>query len=272
MGACCCCCGTSTSGQDIVFINGEPYMRVKPGSVAPAPRPATKRHVWRDIVFGVDRMDLKPHKQDLFDVVLKVDSLVSGETMVTIEPPKTGKRVPVDICCVLDVSGSMSAEATVKNATGATESHGLSVLDVAKHSVQTIIQMLGPNDRLSLVTYCSYASLIMSLRNMTAAGKKKAKIEVEHMRTEGSTNIWAGLEKGLQNLKGKHIKGKRRHQHILLLTDGQPNIGPPQGEVAALQRFQEENPEMKCVVHTFGFGYSLDTILLQNLAEMGRTV
>ena len=116
MGACCCCCGTSTSGQDIVFINGEPYMRVKPGSVAPAPRPATKRHVWRDIVFGVDRMDLKPHKQDLFDVVLKVDSLVSGETMVTIEPPKTGKRVPVDICCVVDVSGSMSAEATVKNA------------------------------------------------------------------------------------------------------------------------------------------------------------
>ena len=104
---------------------------------------------------------------------------------------------------------------------------------------------------------------------MTAAGKKKARIKVERMRAEGTTNIWAGLKKGLENLQGKHVKGKRRHQHILLLTDGQPNIGPPQGEVAMLQRFQEENPEMKCVVHTFGFGYSLDTILLQNLAEMG---
>ena len=36
-----------------------------------------------------------------------------------------------------------------------------------------------------------------------------------------------------------------------------------------LKQFQDKNPEMKCVVHTFGFGYNLNTDLLQQLAEVG---
>jgi hypothetical protein len=33
------------------------------------------------------------------------------------------------------------------------ETHGLSMLDVVKHAVATIIALLGPQDRLSLVAY-----------------------------------------------------------------------------------------------------------------------
>lgn len=212
---------------------------------------------------------VKTQKRDMFDLAVKVDSLVSGETMVTIEPPLKGKRVPVDICCVVDISGSMGAEATLKNAEGSTESHGLSVLDVAKHSVQTIIQMLGSEDRLSLVTYSTTADVVMSLSVMNTAGKTKAKATVDKMQTQSSTNIWAGLMKGLKDLKDKLVLGKQRYQCILLLTDGQPNISPPAGEVAMLQNFQDKNPNMKCVVHTFGFGYNLNTVLLQQLAEVG---
>merc|ERR1719321_210493 len=163
----------------------------------------------------------------------------------------------------------MSTEATLKNAEGSTESHGLSVLDVAKHSVQTIIQMLGPKDRLSLVTYSTTADVVMNLCPMTDDGKRKAKATVDKMQPEPTTNIWAGLLKGLRDLQGKFVKGKRRYQCILLLTDGQPNMSPPRGEVFMLQKFQKENPDMKCVVHTFGFGYNLNTVLLQELAEVG---
>ena len=208
-------------------------------------------------------------KKDVFDVNLQVKSLLSGETMVTIEPPAKGMRVPVDICCVVDVSGSMGAEATLKNAKGDTESHGLSVLDVAKHSVQTIIQMLGAKDRLSLVTYSTRANVAMSLREMTPAGKTKAKATVEKMHPDSSTNIWAGLMTGLNDLKGKFVGGKRRYQCILLLTDGQPNISPTGGEAYMLKQFQDSNPEMQCVVHTFGFGYNLNTALLQEIAGVG---
>ena len=41
---------------------------------------------------------------------------------LSIEPPKEGDRVPSDIVCILDSSGSMSCEATVKNSEGIKES------------------------------------------------------------------------------------------------------------------------------------------------------
>jgi hypothetical protein len=53
-----------------------------------------------------------------------------------------GKRSAVDICCVIDVSSSMSVEAVIRAdpTSGAdTESSGLSVLDVVKHALRTII-------------------------------------------------------------------------------------------------------------------------------------
>lgn len=52
------------------------------------------------------------------------------------------KRAPMDICCVIDVSGSMSSDAPIPGdlANGIqAESTGLSVLDLVKHSLRTII-------------------------------------------------------------------------------------------------------------------------------------
>jgi len=40
---------------------------------------------------------------------------------ISIETPDTDTRIPNDICCVLDISGSMGAEAQVKNAKGIKE-------------------------------------------------------------------------------------------------------------------------------------------------------
>ena len=52
------------------------------------------------------------------------------------------KRPPIDLCCVIDVSGSMGSTATIKNANGATESNGLTVLDIVKHGVKTMMEVL----------------------------------------------------------------------------------------------------------------------------------
>ncbi len=62
-------------------------------------------------------------------------------------------RTPADICCVVDVSGSMNEEAVFKNATGDWESHGLSLLDVVKHAVRTVIHALGPEDKIAIVSF-----------------------------------------------------------------------------------------------------------------------
>jgi Mg-chelatase subunit ChlD len=126
-----------------------------------------------------------------------------GSTLVHVSvlPPHGTKRTPVDICCVVDVSGSMDTEATVQNAEGKTERHGLTLLDIVKHAVVTIVDTLGPEDRLSLVTYSNNADRIFGLIEMDKAGKARAKAEVKKLHTLGSTNIWDGLREGMVRIE-----------------------------------------------------------------------
>ena len=48
--------------------------------------------------------------------------------------------------------------------------HGLSLLDVAKHGVRTIIKTLSDMDRLSLVAFQTNATTILPLTRMDEAG------------------------------------------------------------------------------------------------------
>jgi len=61
-----------------------------------------------------------------------------------------------------------------------------------------------------------------------------------------------------------------RRKTLLLLTDGQPNISPPDGHVAELRNYLEKYPDFKFQLNTFGFGYNLDSKLLADLAQEGN--
>merc|ERR1719409_2389456 len=69
---------------------------------------------------------------------------------------------------------------------------------------------------------------------MDEAGKKRAEDALEQLQPRGSTNLWDGLEKGLETLKARG-ENCPRFASVLLLTDGQPNSKPPEGELKALQ-------------------------------------
>jgi len=182
------------------------------------------------------------------------------------------QRVPVDICCVIDVSGSMALDATYQDPNDETKkiSEGLTILDIVKHSVKTVICTLTDQDRLSIVSFSSQSQIVFKLIEMTEINKKLAISALEKLSPDGQTNIWAGLEFGLNSLKdapnimtGSIISRKR---NIFLLTDGQPTNAPIHGEEKALKQYFENN-QFTCQVHTFGFGYSLKSDLLYNLAN-----
>lgn len=65
-------------------------------------------------------------------------------------------------------------EANVKAASGATESNGLSMLDIAKHAVRTVIQTLNEQDRLCIISFCRQGEIVLPLTQMDEAGKAKA--------------------------------------------------------------------------------------------------
>lgn len=179
------------------------------------------------------------------------------------QPVEATARVPVDIICVLDISGSMSMEAKIQSAEG---SGGLNLLDVAKHGVKTVMHALQDEDRLALVLFDSHAETTWELTEMTAQGRATCEEKLKQVCTRGATNIWNGLEEGLSVCRRGQVDGNRL-AHLILLTDGQTAM---RNEV--LPRMEEAKgaeERLPCTVSTFGFGYNIDSDLLVQMAEKG---
>lgn len=186
---------------------------------------------------------------------------------IIVDPGMRDQRVPTDVCCVVDISGSMSTDASIKNDKGEKESYGLSQLDVVKHAVKTVIHTLGPHDRIAVVAFDQVAHTVLSLTQMTSDGRMRALTAVENMSLGGTTNLWDGLQTGLELLRTSSTLGKNKA--VMLLTDGMPNVTPPRGELGALKNYLDSH-QFSATINTFGFGYSLDSQLLSKLAEAGQ--
>jgi len=160
----------------------------------------------------------------------------------------------------------MSASATLKGENGQNaEATGLSVLDVVKHSVNTIINTLDAGDKLSLVRFSSRGEVVLPLTAMDDDGKEKARSALKALNPTGSTNLWDGLVQGLDHMQSRSGK----NAHLLLLTDGEPTDHPQGGYGPALKKRQAATP-LGCSISTFGFGYVLDSPLLVELATLGN--
>ena len=139
---------------------------------------------------------------------------------------------------------------------------GLTILDIVKHAVKTIIKNLSPLDTLSLVQYNQKATLVLSSTPMTNENKEKAIKITDSLSSGGQTNLWDGMCTGFST-----IKNSKNHNRVLfLLTDGCPNINPPSGYIPALKHYIQQNG-INATLNTFGFGYNLDSQLLNDLSN-----
>jgi len=207
----------------------------------------------------------KPHSELTIEIVKK-----NNEMMLSVIPPnkrEDQERAPAHICCVIDISASMGDEAKIQDKAGLYEGFGLSVLDIVKHAVKTIIQSLGDNDSLALVSFSTDAQVVLNLTKMNNIGKRKAITALEKLQPYEKTNIWEGLFSGFEVLrKGSIVKG---NSVVFLLTDGQPNIIPAGGHQAKLEEYDGKYG-LPGIINTFGFGYSLDSKLLNELSAIGN--
>ncbi|KAJ3246640.1 hypothetical protein HDU77_008897 [Chytriomyces hyalinus] len=224
--------------------------------------------------------------------------------LVSVKPPQVRavSRAPVRIVAIVDLrfvipaaslklflqfktflqhlndnSGSMDDTVSVPSAAGTRESDGLTLLDIVKHAVKTIIASLTDGDHLAIVSFSDDAVIELPMTRIQSgedeSGRKKAMDVVSGLETTGSTNIWAGLDMALDVVaKSSGVGGSPAAvTACLLFTDGQPNIRPPSGELTMLQKRKQKKfgGELPCIINTFGFGYNLDSDLLSRLAECG---
>jgi hypothetical protein len=149
------------------------------------------------------------------------------------------------------------------------EQFGLSQLDLVKHALKTIVHSLTQNDRLSIVSFANSASILFKLRHMDDDGRSSALTALESLKDHGQTNLWDGLRTGLDVLaEGQRAFGS--NAALFLLTDGCPNVEPPRGHLPTLTRYKAQM-NFTCSINTFGFGYNLDSKLLEDLSQIGNS-
>ncbi|KAH8083931.1 methyltransferase [Aureococcus anophagefferens] len=178
----------------------------------------------------VNEFGAMPAAPDACD--LRLVDLGGGEAMVEVHTSGGAQRSGVDIEIVLDVSGSMATESEVQDAAGNVQRHGFSTLDVCKHAARCVACSLDDTCRLGLVAYDAQARVVVGLARVTPAHVAKVHAALEKLAPGTSTNLWGGLELGVDELVGGAGDNARA---VLLLTDGVPNNSPPEGEVAALR-------------------------------------
>ncbi|XP_051182791.1 E3 ubiquitin-protein ligase WAV3 [Lolium perenne] len=165
-------------------------------------------------------------------------------------------RAPLDLVTVLDVSGSMSGQK----------------LALLKQAMRFVVDNLGPNDRLSVVSFSSDARRVTRLARMTDAGKASCISTVESLAARGGTNIAEGLRTAAK------VLDERRHRNpvssVVLLSDGQDTYtsvtrrgGGANYEALVPPSFLRTDGEWSAPIHTFGFGNDHDAAAMHVIAE-----
>jgi len=148
-------------------------------------------------------------------------------------------------------------------------------LSIVDHALRTVVSSMGVQDRLGIVIYSDKATVLRPLMHMSEANKPLAMSALNSVDASGATNLWDGLYQAMELLRSAPVPpvtaDEPRYGAVLLLTDGCPNVFPPLGFAQTLRKFRDRKcgGQLPGVLHTFGFGYDLDSGLLKDLARMG---
>lgn len=116
-----------------------------------------------------------------------------------------GRRMPVNVALVIDRSGSMEGEP----------------LEYVKRACSFVVDMLSPEDVLSIVTFEETVEVIMPARRVTDPNLIKA--HIARITAGNTTNLFDGLYAGGAQVGSVPLDGYV--SRVLLLTDGEPTAG-----------------------------------------------
>jgi hypothetical protein len=141
-------------------------------------------------------------------------------------------------------------------------------MDLCKHTIRTVAGMMNEKDAICLITFSNYGKVVMKPTIMNEEGKAKLSKAISLVQPDSQTNIWAGIE--LAHRVANKPEFKDVNITMALLTDGLPNIDPPRGLINTFKRFPNETKNYS--LSTFGFGYQVDSEMLENISKIGKGI
>jgi Mg-chelatase subunit ChlD len=162
-------------------------------------------------------------------------------------PPARKGRPAINFTAVLDISGSMRGEKIAQ----------------AKLAVQLAAKSLRPGDVFSLVTFfdevtCPFEPAVVDDRTSQAV-----EACLQTIQAGGSTALDGGLERGIE----KALVHKLETNLVMLLSDGQANVGVQDLEVIGMRALQARRQGM--LVSALGIGQDYNEALLAEIATQG---
>ena len=191
-------------------------------------------------------------KQCEFTVSTTQPVLLAGQKQTTsikvgvkgFEMKSEKERAPLNIALVIDRSGSMSGQK----------------IERAKEAAIQAIQRLDSRDIVSVVTFDDKVDVLIPATRISDRESMEQKIR--SIQPGGSTAIYAGMEKGAEEVR--KFLDKEYVNRIILLSDGLANVGPRSPD--ELAKLGKTLGGRGMSVTTFGLGKDYNEDLMAKLA------
>lgn len=190
----------------------------------------------------------------------------SSCTMINVISPDKNTHAQIDVVICIDNSGSMANSATRKGEDGKDINEGFTLLNMVQHAAKAFVQNLRNGDRVGIVTFSANAQIVLHMTKITNDSKQNILDKISSLQPDSSTNLWAGIESSMDLLRTESVN-LHDSNHILLLTDGVPNNDPRNGYTNALNNYRDKYSTFKCSLNMVGFGYNLNSMLLNDCSQ-----
>lgn len=154
-------------------------------------------------------------------------------------------RAPLNLCLVLDRSGSMEG----------------APFEFAKQACTYLVDQLTEQDVLSIVTFSDTVDVVMPPRKIV--NKQLVKEHIMRLTVADTTNIYDALVVGTQQATSVNLPGYQTH--LILLTDGEPTVGIK--DFSTIVSAAARAKEFGFHITALGFGPDYNEELLAGIAR-----
>lgn len=156
-----------------------------------------------------------------------------------------GLRTPMNLCLVIDRSGSMEGPP----------------LEYAKAACSYVVDLLAPDDVLSIVTFEEIVDLLMPPQRVT--DRQLVKDGIQRIVPGNTTNLHGGISLAMQQLL--QTAEPSRATRMIVLSDGDPTAGIK--DFGSLTAFASEVKSRGITITFLGFGPDYNEELLAAMAK-----
>jgi Ca-activated chloride channel family protein len=169
--------------------------------------------------------------------------------------PETFERPSVSMVAVVDVSGSMGWDYSEYDEDYATPG------ELSRALLHAIVDELGPQDRVAIVTYGSRVRTRLGFTDPTDPDVARA---IDRLDEGGSTNMEAGLERAYDLARG--AGSETDEVRLALFTDVQPNVGAT--EASDFERMAADGASDGIGLTVFATGVGMNQEVLEGISHL----